>query len=99
MHDLARAYEWDEAKRETNLEKHGIDFVDAVKVFKNHRLTAQSDRGDEERFISIGPLGRRFIAVIYTIRGDAYRIISARRARDGEIRAYHESFPGGGPGA
>lgn len=99
MEKQRQNFEWDEAKRLSTLEKHGIDFLDAIRIFHSPRLTARSDRTNEVRFISIGPLMERFVAVIYTIRGDAYRIISARRARDGEIRAYHESYPGGGPGA
>lgn len=99
MEKQRNSFEWDEAKRLSTLEKHGIDFLDAIRIFHAPRVTARSDRANEVRFISIGPLMERFVAVIYTIRGDAYRIISARRARDGEIRAYHESYPGGGPGA
>lgn len=93
------SYEWNEDKRETNLKKHGIDFVDALKVLEGQKLTLRSERNDEARFLSVGRLDGRFVVVIYVIRNDAYRIISARRARDGEIRAYHESYPGGGPGA
>ncbi len=99
MVNHAHIYEWNEVKRKTNLEKHGIDFVDAVRILNNHSLTVRSDRGDETRFLSVGPLNGRFVSLIYTIRDDAYRIISARRARDGEVRAYHKSYPGGGPGA
>lgn len=99
MENNYREFEWNEAKRLATFEKHGIDFADAVRLFVAPSLTARSDRGDEVRFIRVGALNGRFVAVIYTIRDDAYRIISARRARDGEIRAYHESYPGGGPGA
>ncbi len=94
-----REFEWDDNKRASNAQKHGIDFIDAVQIFAVPGLTARSDRGGESRLLRIGPLHGRYVAVIYTIRGDAYRIISARRARDGEIRAYHESYPGGGPGS
>jgi uncharacterized DUF497 family protein len=34
---------WDEAKRRTNLRKHGIDFVDAPKIFAELTFTAEDD--------------------------------------------------------
>jgi uncharacterized protein len=42
-------FAWDEAKRRTNLSKHGIDFADAGKIFRGFTLTAE----DEIRIISI----------------------------------------------
>ena len=74
-------FEWDENKRALNAQKHGIDFVDVVKIFSVPGLTARTDRDGESRLIRVGQLHQKFIAVIHTIRGDAYRIISARRAR------------------
>ena len=32
-YNLIMHFEWDETKRETNIEKHGIDFIDAIAVF------------------------------------------------------------------
>ena len=50
-------FEWDEAKREANLKKHGIDFVDAVKVFMDaDRIEMQSTRNGEKRYQAIGLL-------------------------------------------
>ena len=47
------------------------------------------DSIDEERFIAIGMgnLGLLFV-VIYTMRGDVIRLISARRATRQEIKVY-----------
>ena len=43
-------FEWDENKRELNLEKHGIDFVDAIEVFDDpDRIECSSHRKGEER--------------------------------------------------
>lgn len=89
-------FEWDEKKRALTIEKHGIDFLDATQVFEAPHLNAVSKFDAEERWIAIGPLNGVFVAVIYTFRGELLRIITARRARDGEIRKYHESYPGGG---
>lgn len=92
MGDFSATFEWDETKREATLEKHGIDFVRAVRVFAAPVLTKKSIFPDEERFVSIGRCEGVFIAVVYTIRGDSYRIITARRARRGEISDYHARY-------
>jgi len=83
------AFEWDEAKRLRNLETHSIDFEDAATVFSRPYLRSRSDRGDEIRFVAVGCFDEVEIAVVYTIRGGARRIISARRARTNERKAYH----------
>jgi uncharacterized protein len=70
-------FEWDEAKREANILKHGIDFVDVMAMFA-HRF-----RGAEDRRRDYGE--RR------------YRIISARKARRNERRAYYAGNAGPGP--
>jgi uncharacterized protein len=87
-------FEWDEEKRRTNLQKHGIDFLRAAKVFDGRpRLDAASPRAEENRIQTISQLEGRFVAVIWTERGGGtIRIISVRRARDGEERAYRQTF-------
>lgn len=49
-------YTWDEAKRQSNLRKHRLDFADAEIVFDGLTLTFEDDRFDysEQRFITIG---------------------------------------------
>ena len=69
---------WQKAKAETNLEKHGLDFIDAVKVFAGEMLTKRSDRAGETRYLTIGEVEGLEIAVIYTIWDGSFRIISAR---------------------
>lgn len=85
-------FEWDEAKRRGNIEKHGIDFVRAQEVFDGRPiLTYASSRSDEARYVTVGLLLGRCCAVVWTWRGTgAVRLISARRARHGEERAYRE---------
>ncbi|MCK4561044.1 MAG: BrnT family toxin, partial [Calditrichia bacterium] len=50
--------EWDEAKRKSNIKKHGFDFVDAVKVFDGATFTINDDRFDygKNRYITLGML-------------------------------------------
>ena len=44
---------WDEAKRQANLDKHGLDFVDAVMVLESpYRLDVESVRSSEQRMQS-----------------------------------------------
>ncbi len=85
---------WDPAKRETNLRKHEIDFVDAVAVFKDAQCvledTTRPEHG-EVRVKAIGRVGPALISVIYTDRGEQRRIISARRAKRDERERYRQS--------
>ena len=81
-------FEWDERKREANLAKHGLDFIDAELVFIAPHLTRPSPHPDEERWVTVGRAHDREVAVIWTWRGKVARIISFRRARREERRAY-----------
>jgi uncharacterized DUF497 family protein len=84
-------FEWDDAKNALNIEKHGIDFEDAIAIWEGPVLVAPSPRGGEDRKIAIGMVEGVEIAVVYTERGTAKRLISARRARTNERRAYHQA--------
>ena len=82
-------FEWDEAKRESNLAKHDIDFLDMRALFDGRPVfTRLSRRSGEERFATTGELRGQLYTVIWTWRGNVTRLISARRARDAEQRAY-----------
>ena len=81
-------FEWDEDKRQATLRKHGIDFADAIEVVLNDPLVLPGRSEAETRLIAIGPLADKLIAVVFTMRGDAYRLITARRARNDEEARY-----------
>ena len=85
-------YQWDRNKASTNLNKHGIDFADAVSVFSDElAITIFDDRFAEERFITIGmDILSRILVVVYTLRDDEIRLISARKATRNERRQYEE---------
>lgn len=86
-------FEWDEAKRRSNLRRHGIDFAAVAEVFENASSTVLDDRYDygEERFLTLGLLKGRVVAVSHTWKDDVIRIISARRAsKDEEIKYFKE---------
>ncbi len=90
-------FTWDEKKRQVNIAKHKIDFEDAIAIFEGPVFVRRSDRDAEQRFIAIGEAGSRIVAVAYTVRGEVYRIISARRGRKDEARDYYarKAAPGG----
>ena len=82
--------EWDRRKAATNLRRRGIDFADAATVLHDeHALTVRDDHAGEERFVSLGmdALGR-LLVVVFTWRGDAARLISARKATRRERAEY-----------
>jgi len=85
-------FAWDEDKRTANLQKHGLDFVLAERLFDGRPLfTYQSVRNDEVRYVSVGLIDHgRVAALVWTGREDVVRVISLRRARDGEKRAYQD---------
>lgn len=88
-------FEWDEAKNEENICKHGIDFADVVDIFNHPMLTWEDDREayGEERWIGIGWMQALIGVVVYTERvGDVIRIISARKAKKHEVRRYEQSI-------
>jgi len=73
-------FEWDERKRMSNIKKHGIDFIDARLLFRLPHAVKPLSYAGEPRWMAIGRLQGRFISIVYTKRGEAVRIISARRA-------------------
>ncbi|MBL4807602.1 MAG: BrnT family toxin [Rhodobacteraceae bacterium] len=87
------SFEWDESKRLSTLQKHGLDFIDVVDIFEGPVLTVPSKQNDENRWLAIGISKGLELAVIYTIRNESYRIITARRARRNERKEYYQNYP------
>jgi hypothetical protein len=88
-------FEWDEAKRSANLDKHGIDFVDAQEMFEGPMLMAPDTRTEygETRQIGFGFIRGRLMAVVFTERGpDTIRIISMRKANQREKAHYKKAL-------
>jgi uncharacterized protein len=86
-------FEYDPLKAQTNLQKHGVSFAEAEFVFFDPLAIndVDPDAINEERFIAVG-MGNSglLLVVVYTMRGDAVRLISARRATRQEAKAYEE---------
>ncbi len=86
-------FDWDPAKNEANLNKHGISFDEARHIFDGPILTRVDDRQDygENRHISLGALSTAaVVVVIHTERGDKIRLISARNANHRERKVYYD---------
>jgi uncharacterized protein len=83
-------FAWDDTKRRANLKKHGIDFVDAEKIFRGVTLTAEDTRESygEQRFLTLGLLDDQVVSVTHTERANDIRIISIRKATKHEARYY-----------
>lgn len=89
-----RPMEWDDRKNEINKRKHGISFETAAHVFEDINRIEYFDEAhsaDEDRFIVLG-LVRKVLFVVYTDRGDATRIISARKATKAETEVYYDNY-------
>lgn len=88
------AFEWDAAKNSANSAKHAIDFWDAIRIFEGPVLEGADDRRDygEARIIALGVVDNRELVVVYTMRGEHRRIISARRANSRERKTYRQIF-------
>lgn len=83
-------FEWDINKEISNINKHGISFVTAAKLFLIAHFEMRSDRNGETRYLAMGEVENYLIAVVYTKRSEIYRIISARRASKDEEAKYKE---------
>lgn len=82
-------FEYDPRKSESNEIKHGIDFDEAVSLWKDSRaLSSLLDSSGETRYLLVGKLVNKHWSVIYTHRNGRIRIISARRSRIKEIDDY-----------
>jgi len=82
-------FEWDDAKAESNLEKHGISFPEAATVFADPHAIYLDDGSGTNRMVVIGTsLRERVLFVVHVERGDRDRIISARAATGPERDVY-----------
>ncbi len=82
--------EWDESKRQSNLEDHGVDFQDAALIFLGPVIEAEDTRSEygEQRYRALGQIDTEFFMVAYTWRGENRRIISAWKVNEDGQRRY-----------
>ena len=86
-------FEYDEQKSQINKEKHGIDFVEAQKLWQDENaLVIPANIVDHEiRYALISKILIKCFVVIFTLREDTYRIISVRRCRTNEEKNYEKN--------
>lgn len=85
---------WDRRQNQVNIEKHGLDFADAVRVFESPLLVNLDNRQDygEERWIGIGLLDMRVVVIVFTEpENNLIRIISLRKATSDERKKYEQA--------
>lgn len=82
-------FEFDPRKSEANRLKHGVDFDEAQRLWDDDdRVMVIASYPDERRFLTVGMIDGKPWTAIWTERGDAIRIISARRSRREEASLY-----------
>lgn len=91
-------FEWDKAKREENLRKHGVDFLRAAIMFENAIIERIDDRVDygKERVLALGEVEGTVYRVAYTLLGTRIRIISAMKASRNEQKTSYQAVFGRG---
>ncbi|MBR1635128.1 MAG: BrnT family toxin [Lachnospiraceae bacterium] len=83
--------EWDDNKNRVNIKKHGISFETAALVFADDERIEYYDKlhsQDEDRYVVLGCV-QGILYVVYTMRGEAARLISARMANQTERKIYY----------
>ena len=83
-------FTWSERKRAINLKEHGLDFIDAPRVFEGLTFSYEEDRFafGEQRFITLGLLAGVPVSIAHTESDDEIRIISFRKATGREARRF-----------
>ena len=83
-------FTWFERKRSLNLKEHGIDFIDARRVFEGLTYTFEDDRFSygEQRFVTLGLLAGTPVSIAHTENDYEIRVISFRKATNREAQIY-----------
>jgi hypothetical protein len=88
-----KCFEWNESKSIQNKQKHGISFLSSLEVWASNHLEIEGiakEKNGETREATIGQVNEQLWVVIWMQRNGNIRIISVRRARDGEKKIYHQ---------
>jgi len=82
---------YDQTKAESNFRKHGVSFNEAATALFDENALVMEDveSEDENRWILIGLSCKvQLLTVVYTVRGEFVRIISARKSTRNEAKYY-----------
>jgi uncharacterized protein len=88
------SFTWSEAKRESNLAKHRLDFVDVAEVFEGETVTSEDRRFwyGEKRYITLGLFHQTPVHIVHTLHDEEIRIISFRKATRSEARTWFQEI-------
>jgi len=82
-------FEFDLNKSRLNKDKHGIDFLEAQKLWEDpDRIEIPIRYLDEPIYLLIGTINETHWSAIFTYRHNKIRIISVRRSRKNEKEIY-----------
>jgi uncharacterized protein len=84
-------FEFDRNKSDLNLQKHGIDFISAQRLWENKIVQLKVTELPEERYLNFGVLDGKHWTAVVTYRGTNVRIISVRRSAKKEVEYYEEN--------
>ncbi len=85
-------FEFDDTKSQSNLAKHGINFLDAQELWADpDRIEIPARIEDEPRFLIIGTIAQKCWSAIITYRENRVRLISVRRSRKEEVVIYESN--------
>jgi uncharacterized DUF497 family protein len=87
-------FSWHEPKRQTTLQKRGLDFAQAEQLFAGPTFTFEDDRRDygEQRWVTLGLLREKVVIIVHTESEDEIRIISMREANKDEQRLFFSNL-------
>jgi uncharacterized DUF497 family protein len=88
-------YTYDHKKRAANLKKHGYDFNDAHLVIESDKtVTFEDQRFDygEQRYVTLGMLRGKVVAIATAETDDEIRVISMRKAEPDEEKIYYRNL-------
>ncbi len=87
-------FTWSERKRAINLKDHGLDFIDAPRVFEGATYTFEDARFDygDQRFETLGLLAGVPVSIVHTESEDEIRVISYRKATKREADIYFQQI-------
>lgn len=87
-------FDWDDGNSNKNLEKHGVSRSEQEQVFTNQPLLLRFDEKhskEEVRYFALGKTNNeRRLFVVFTIREDKIRVISARDMNRKERGVYEQ---------
>ena len=89
-------FDWDQGNIEKNWERHKVSFLECEEAFFNRPLVVEEDTShskSERRYYALGRTNDgRHLFIVFTIRNNKIRVISARDMNRKERRVYREEI-------